>query len=113
MITGPVILHLKVQASKARGMVHGEEVIFLQESLVVLEILLTFACGNNQWQEAYAEASVKDYWDYYSTMKTTNLEGRSEGRAEGLAEGLVKGRAEDESQRHFFGGYCWNDWHVT
>ena len=41
------------------------------------------------------EASVKDYWGYYSTMKTANLK----GRAEGLAEGLEKGRAEGEKQK--------------
>jgi len=38
----------------------------------------------------YAE-SVKDYWDYYSTMKTAH----KKGRAEGLAEGEAKGRAEE------------------
>ena len=41
----------------------------------------------------YAE-SVKDYWDYYSTMKTAHKKGKAEGRAEGLAEGEAKGRAE-------------------
>lgn len=39
----------------------------------------------------YAE-SVKDYWDYYSTMKTAH----KKGKAEGLAEGEAKGRAEGE-----------------
>lgn len=34
----------------------------------------------------YAE-SVKDYWDYYSTMKTAHKNGMAEGRAKGLAEG--------------------------
>ena len=33
----------------------------------------------------YAE-SVKDYWDYYSTMKTAHKKGKEEGRAEGRAE---------------------------
>jgi predicted transposase/invertase (TIGR01784 family) len=33
----------------------------------------------------YAE-SVKDYWDYYSTMKTAHKKGMAEGRAEGRAE---------------------------
>jgi len=37
----------------------------------------------------YAE-SVKDYWDYYSTMKTAH----KKGKVEGLAEGEAKGRAE-------------------
>ena len=41
----------------------------------------------------YAE-SVKDYWDYYSTMKTAHKKGKAEGREEGLAEGEAKGRAE-------------------
>ncbi len=30
----------------------------------------------------YAE-SVKDYWDYYSTMKTAHKNGKAEGREEG------------------------------
>jgi len=42
--------------------------------------------------------SQKEYWDYFSTMKTAELKGlekgRAEGRAEGVAEGLEKGRAE-------------------
>ena len=29
------------------------------------------------------EASIKNYWDYYSTMKTAQDKGRAEGRAEG------------------------------
>ena len=40
------------------------------------------------------QESVKDYWDYYSTMKTAHKKGKAEGRAEGLAEGEAKGRAE-------------------
>ena len=32
------------------------------------------------------EASIKNYWDYYSTMKTAVKKGREEGRAEGRAE---------------------------
>ena len=31
-------------------------------------------------------ASKKDYWDYYSTMKTSYKKGQAEGRAEGRAE---------------------------
>jgi len=41
----------------------------------------------------YAE-SIKDYWDYYSTMKTAHKKGKAEGLAEGLAEGEAKGRAD-------------------
>jgi predicted transposase/invertase (TIGR01784 family) len=49
---------------------------------------------------------VKDYWDYYSTMKTAHKkgkaegreEGREEGRAEGLAEGEAKGRADEKTK---------------
>jgi len=41
----------------------------------------------------YAE-SVKDYWDYYSTMKTAH----KKGKAEGLAEGEAKGRAEEKKE---------------
>ena len=37
------------------------------------------------------QESVKDYWDYYSTMKTAH----KKGKAEGLAEGEAKGRAEE------------------
>lgn len=36
------------------------------------------------------EESVKDYRDYYSTVKTAHKKGRAEGRAEGLAEGEHK-----------------------
>ena len=53
----------------------------------------------------YAE-SVKDYWDYYSTMKTAHKNGKAEGlaegeakgRAEGLAEGEAKGRADEKTK---------------
>lgn len=38
----------------------------------------------------YAE-SIKNYWDYYSTMKTAADKGRAEGRAEGLVEGRTEG----------------------
>ena len=48
------------------------------------------------------EASVKDYWDYYSTMKTATKKGHAEGLAEGMEkgmeEGLVKGRAEGRAE---------------
>ena len=37
----------------------------------------------------YAE-SVKDYWDYYSTMKTAHKKGKAEGREEGRAEEKAK-----------------------
>lgn len=42
------------------------------------------------------EASVKDYWDYYSTMKTAHRKGLAEGRAEGREEGRAEGRAEEK-----------------
>lgn len=41
----------------------------------------------------YAE-SIKNYWDYYSTMKTAEDKGRAEGRAEGHAEGRAEGIRE-------------------
>ena len=41
----------------------------------------------------YAE-SVKDYWDYYSTMKTAHKKGK-EG---GIEEGRAEGRAEERLQ---------------
>ena len=44
------------------------------------------------------QESVKDYWDYYSTMKTAHKKGKAEGRAEGLAEGEAKGRAEEKKE---------------
>lgn len=44
------------------------------------------------------EASIKNYWDYYSTMKTAVKKGREEGRAEGRAEGLEEGRAEGREE---------------
>ena len=44
------------------------------------------------------EASLKEYWDYTSTLETAErkgeIRGRAEGREEGLAEGLAKGREE-------------------
>ena len=36
------------------------------------------------------EASVKDYWDYFSTMKTATDKAKAEGRAEGRTEGENK-----------------------
>ena len=36
------------------------------------------------------EASIKNYWDYYSTMKTAVKKGREEGRAEGREEERMK-----------------------
>ena len=38
-------------------------------------------------------ASKKDYWDYYSTMKTSFDKGREEGRKEGMEEGRAEGQA--------------------
>ena len=48
---------------------------------------------NENERREYQE-SVKDYWDYYSTMKTAMQKGEAKGRAEGLAEGEARGRAE-------------------
>ena len=39
------------------------------------------------------QESIKDYWDYYSTMTTSYNKGKAEGRAEGRAEG------KDEANR--------------
>ena len=41
------------------------------------------------------QESIKDYWDYYSTMTTSYNKGKAEGRAEGLAEGKEEARRED------------------
>ena len=45
----------------------------------------------------YAE-SVKDYWDYYSTMQTAHKKGKAEGLAEGEAKGRAEGRAEEKKE---------------
>ena len=42
------------------------------------------------------EASMKDYWDYYSTMKTAADKAEARGRAEGRVEGRAEGRAEEK-----------------
>ena len=39
-------------------------------------------------------ASKKEYWDYYSTMKTSFDKGLAEGMEKALAEGMEKGLAE-------------------
>lgn len=48
------------------------------------------------------ESSLKEYWDYTSTLETAERKGekkgREEGRAEGLAEGLAEGRAEGRAE---------------
>ena len=41
------------------------------------------------------EASIKNYWDYYSTMKTAVEKSRAEGREEGRAEGREEERREN------------------
>ena len=40
------------------------------------------------------EHSVKNYWDYFSTMKTAMKKGLAEGREEGLEIGRAKERIE-------------------
>ena len=39
-------------------------------------------------------ASKKEYWDFYSSMKTSYDKGLAEGEAKGEAKGVAKGRAE-------------------
>ena len=39
-------------------------------------------------------ASKKEYWDYYSTMKTSFDKGKVEGLAEGMEKGLAEGKLE-------------------
>ena len=41
------------------------------------------------------QESIKDYWDYYSTMTTSFNKGKAEGRAEGLAEGKDEANREN------------------
>ncbi|MBQ6379300.1 MAG: hypothetical protein IJJ56_11000, partial [Prevotella sp.] len=47
------------------------------------------------------QESIKDYWDYYSTMTTSYNKGKAKGLAEGQAKGRAEGRAEgkDEANR--------------
>ena len=52
---------------------------------------------NENERREYQE-SVKDYWDYYSMMKTAHNKGRAEGLIEGRAEGLVEGWAEGRAE---------------
>ena len=40
----------------------------------------------NESERREYQESVKDYWDYYSTMETAHNKGREEGRAEGQIE---------------------------
>ena len=44
------------------------------------------------------EASLKNFWDYYSTIKSALNKGREEGREEGRAEGREEGRAEGREE---------------
>ena len=37
------------------------------------------------------EESKKDYWDYYSTMKTARQKGIEEGMEKGMKKGMKKG----------------------
>ena len=47
-----------------------------------------------QERREYQE-SVKDYWDYYSTMTTAHKKGHAEGLAEGRTQGLAEGRVQE------------------
>ena len=40
------------------------------------------------------EESKKDYWDYYSTMKTARQKGIEEGMEKGMEMGMEKARRE-------------------
>ena len=42
------------------------------------------------------EASLKEYWDYTSTMDTAYMKGERKGLEKGRAEGEAKGRAEEK-----------------
>ena len=44
------------------------------------------------------EASVKNYWDFYSTIDTAHSKGMAEGIAQGKAEGIAQGKAEGKAQ---------------
>lgn len=47
-----------------------------------------------QERQEYQE-SIKDYWDYYSTMTTSYNKGKAEGRAEGRAEGKYEANRDN------------------
>jgi hypothetical protein len=61
------------------------------------------------------EASIKNYWDYYSTMKTAVKKGREEGRAEGRADSATmhgNGNYEDGGGLTLGGkenGFLWDE----
>lgn len=44
------------------------------------------------------ESSLKEYWDYTSTLETAERKGEKKGREEGRAEGLAEGRAEGRTE---------------
>ena len=44
------------------------------------------------------ESSLKEYWDYTSTLETAERKGEKKGREEGRAEGLAEGRAEGRAE---------------
>ena len=44
------------------------------------------------------EASLKEYWDYTSTMDTAYMKGERKGLEKGRAEGEAKGRAEGRAE---------------
>lgn len=44
------------------------------------------------------ESSLKEYWDYTSTLETAERKGEKKGREEGRAEGLAEGRAEGKAE---------------
>ena len=44
------------------------------------------------------EASLKEYWDYTSTMETAFRKGKKEGEELGMEKGMEKGRQEEKTE---------------
>lgn len=51
-------------------------------------------------RQEYAE-SIKNYWDYYSTMKTAHKKGIAEGMEKGLEKGRAEGRTEGRAEGEY------------
>ena len=80
----------------------GERPAALQERIFKRLFEQAEIAGFTPQERKEYQESVKDYWDYYSTMKTAHKQGVAEGMERGLtqgrAEGLSQGRAEGLSQ---------------
>ena len=48
----------------------------------------------NEEERRQYQASLKEYWDYTSTLDTAYMKGERKGREKGREEGLIEGREE-------------------